>query len=120
MHIIGEKLLSLKGTYQIHNFIGAYWFEPKDLTKLEKAFKGYSTPQNIDDIQSIYGFLSLYFSGAIENREYTFYVGINKNNAQWSVTPFENDNAFTTVFLVKIEKTDTESTVTLYLGKLCV
>lgn len=120
MYIIGEKLLSLKGLYQIRNYIGAYWFEPKDLTKLEKTFKAYSAPQNIDDIQSIYGFLSLCFSGAVENREYTFYVGINKNNAQWSVTPFENDNAFATVFLVKIEKTDTESTVTLYLEKLCV
>jgi len=120
VYIIGEKLLSLKGLYQIRNYIGAYWFESKDLTKLEKTFKAYSTPQNIDDIQSIYGFLSLCFSGAIENRNYTFYVGINKNNALWSVAPFENDNAFTTIFLVKINKTDTESTVTLYLEKLCV
>lgn len=119
MYIIGEKLLSLKGLYQIRNYIGAYWFEPKDLTKLEKTFKAYSTPQNIDDIQSIYGFLSLCFSGAVENKNYTFYVGINKNNALWSVAPFENSD-FTTVFLVKINKTDTESTVTLYLEKLCV
>lgn len=66
MYIIGEKLLSLKGLYQIRNYIGAYWFESKDLTKLEKTFKAYSTPQNIDDIQSIYGFLSLCFSGAVE------------------------------------------------------
>lgn len=120
MYIIGEKLLNLKGIYQIRNFIGAYWFKPEDLTKLEKALKGYSTPLNTDDMQSIYGFLSLYFSGVVENRSYNFYVGINKNNAQWSVAPFENDDTFTTIFLVKIEKTDTESTVTLYLEKLCV
>lgn len=112
----------MRGEWKTCNNLQGYYFPQKQLEKIQDIVFSYATSDNKKDIKDIYDFLSMFFSGEKENKTFKVKMCIDSTHAKWSQYHKEDFKSMPdgTIFTFLIEKTDTESTVTLYLEKLCV
>ena len=110
----------MRGKWKVHNNLQAYYFPQQQLEKMQGIVFSYATKENIEDVKDIYNFLSMFFSDEKENNTFQVKMGIDSKCAKWTLYPKETFDTMPIAFSFLIEKTDTGSTVTLYLEKLCV
>lgn len=112
---IGEKILYINNEVVIKNYYRYYNFKKTELEKMRQILLMYANENTSEHINNIYGQVRFY-AMPIDESEKNFYIGINKNNCQWSPVSIDDD----IIFLVTVKKTQKQCEITLFLEKLCV